>query len=184
MLLCSESKAQTKTNKTFSQEKPALLMVSTHGQRECIVDKSAGNFPTIFRKPFIQTSESDKKSFFPIHSQNVPMDSWNADFTAVPELVFSKTRPTFRQIIELIEYWRNFLRKRCFLRRFLWIGGLQFRQSYRKAMAFKPKSFLSKYEKEKHCFKIFYLKLILQTSGRSFSLTLLNKFRVGPVKVK
>ena len=134
MLLCSESKAQTKTNKTLSQEKPALLMVSTHGQRECILDKTAGNFPTIFPKPFTQTFERDKKNFFPILSQNIHMDSWNADFTAVPELVFSKTWQTFPHFNELIEYWRNFLRKRTFLRRFLWTSWMQFRQSYWKVM--------------------------------------------------
>ena len=135
MLLCSESKAQTKTNKTLSQEKPALLMVSTHGQRECILDKTAGNFPTIFPKPFTQTFQRDKKNFFPIHSQNIHMDSWNADFTAVLDFVISKTRQHFPQTNELIENWRNFPRKGFFLRMFLWTSGLQFRQSYWKVMA-------------------------------------------------
>ena len=164
MWLCSESKAQTKINKTFSQEKPALLMVSTHGQRECIVDKTALNFPTNFRKPFIQTSEGYLKSLFPIHSQNIPMNSWNANFTAVTESVFSKTRQTYPQINELIEYRRNILRKRYFLRRFLWTSGWQFWQSYRKVMANKAKCSLSK-TKKKHFKTSFSLKMILQTRG-------------------
>ena len=62
--MCSESKAQAKTNKTFLQKQLALLMVPIHGQGECNVDKTAGNIPTIFRKPFTQASEGDIKSFF------------------------------------------------------------------------------------------------------------------------
>ena len=137
-----------------------------------------------FKKPITQATEEDLKKTFPILSQNVPMISLKAVFTAVPEIVVSKTRQHFPQKIELIEYQRNFLRKRLFLKRFLWTSGLQFRQPYRKDMAYKPNCFLSKSEIEKH-FRIFFsLKLILETCGRSVSLTLLNKFRVGPVKIK
>ena len=167
-MLCSESKAQTKINKTFSQEKPALLMVSTHGQRECIVDKTAVNFPTNFRKPFIQTSEGYLKSLFPIHSQNIPMNSWNANFIAVPELVFPKIQQNFTQIDEMIEYRRNFLRKRYFLRRFFWTSGWQFWQSFWKNMAYKPKCFLSKSENNTSKFHLVSKWSSRQGEGRFF----------------
>ena len=103
MLMCSESKAQAKTKKTFSQENLALLRVPTHGQAESNVDKTAGNFPRNFRKPLTRKSENDVKSFSPIHCQIVPMNSLNAVFTAVPELVFSKNRQFFPNFLS----WLN-----------------------------------------------------------------------------
>ena len=103
MLMFSESKAQAKTKKTFSQEKLALLIVPTHGQAENNVDKTAGNIPRNFRKPLIQKSENDVKTFSPIHCQIVPMNSLNAVFTAIPEIVFSKNLQFFRKLLS----WLN-----------------------------------------------------------------------------
>ena len=97
--MCSESKAQAKTKKTFSQEKLALLIVPTHGQAESNVDKTAGNFPRNFRKPLAQKSENDVKTFSPIHCQIVPMNSLNAVFTAIPEIVFSKNLQFFPKLL-------------------------------------------------------------------------------------
>ena len=74
-LLRSKSKDHSKTTKIFLK-KLCLKKLPTHGQAECSVEKTAGNFPINVEIPFYQLSEKKIEDIFlQLFSRNVPPDT-------------------------------------------------------------------------------------------------------------
>ena len=163
-----------KKGRFLPQKKLALLFLLTNGQGECNVDKTPGNFPIIFQKPFSQTSEGDKKSFLQFNLKMFPWTRGMQILLLFRKVSLQKPDKFFPELLNWLKTEETSSGKDFPSECSCGLVDCSIDNTVGKLWPKKPKCFLSKSEIEKHFKSLFNLKMILPTCWTSFSSTLLK----------